>query len=224
MWEKTDAALPGGSDGLEEIRERIEQANLMVDILSNIIEFRNGESGSHVRQIRLLTELLLKRLAHETDRYSLGRSDILCISLAAAIHDIGKIAVPNEILNKYGKLTDAEFSVMKEHTLIGAGMVRELPLDQEEPLVKTAYEICRWHHERYDGSGYPDGLKQEEIPISAQAVGLADVYSTMTTDRVYQKARSHGEVVELILSGSCGAFNPMLLRCLQSIEGQIPEA
>lgn len=203
-----------------ELRERMEQANLMVDILSNIIEFRNGESGSHVRQIRQLTELLLERLGQETEEYALGQSDILRISLAAAIHDIGKIAVPNEILNKYGKLTEAEFSVMKEHTLIGASMVRELPLDQEEPLVKTAYEICRWHHERYDGKGYPDGLKGEEIPISAQVVGLADVYSTMTTDRVYQKARSHEEVMELILSGKCGAFHPVLLKCLEAVTGE----
>lgn len=201
----------------EDMRERMEQANLMVDILSNIIEFRNGESGEHVRQIRQLTELLLERLGEETAEYALGQSDILRISLAAAIHDIGKIAVPNEILNKYGKLTEAEFSVMKEHTLIGASMVRELPLDQEEPLVKTAYEICRWHHERYDGRGYPDRLKGEEIPISAQVVGLADVYATMTTDRVYQKARSHEEVMELILSGKCGAFNPVLLKCLEAV-------
>ena len=211
------------TESLEEIRERMEQANLMVDILSNIIEFRNGESGNHVRQIRQLTELLLEQLRGKTDLYSLDESDILRISLAAAIHDIGKIAVPNEILNKYGKLTQVEFSVMKDHTLIGASMVRELPLDQEEPLVKTAYEICRWHHERYDGSGYPDKLQGEEIPISAQVVGLADVYSTMTTDRVYQKARSHEEVMELILSGKCGAFNPTLLKCLQSIEDQITE-
>ncbi len=215
------AEKTGGSP--EEIRERMEQANLMVDILSNIIEFRNGESGSHVRQIRQLTELLLERLGEETDRYALDQSDILRISLAAAIHDIGKIAVPNEILNKYGRLTEVEFSVMKDHTLIGADMVRELPLDQEEPLVRTAYEICRWHHERYDGSGYPDGLGGEEIPISAQVVGLADVYSTMTTDRVYQKARSHEEVMELILSGKCGAFNPLLLKCLETIEGRILE-
>lgn len=208
----------------EELRERMEQANLMVDILSNIIEFRNGESGSHVRQIRHLTELLLERLRGETDLYALDESDILRISLAAAIHDIGKIAVPNEILNKYGKLTQVEFSVMKDHTLIGASMVKELPLDQEEPLVKTAYEICRWHHERYDGGGYPDGLRGEEIPISAQVVGLADVYSTMTTDRVYQKARTHEEVMELILGGKCGVFNPILLKCLQSIEDRIPEA
>ena len=213
------AEKTGGSP--EEIRERMEQANLMVDILSNIIEFRNGESGSHVRQIRQLTELLLERLGEETDRYALDQSDILRISLAAAIHDIGKIAVPNEILNKYGRLTEVEFSVMKDHTLIGADMVRELPLDQEEPLVRTAYEICRWHHERYDGSGYPDGLGGEEIPISAQVVGLADVYSTMTTDRVYQKARSHEEVMELILSGKCGAFNTLLLKCLETFVGRI---
>lgn len=211
-------------EGSQEIRERMEQANLMVDILSNIIEFRNGENGSHVWQIRRITELLLERLRHEAEGYNLGQSDILRVSLAAAIHDIGKIAVPNEILNKYGKLTQVEFSVMKDHTLIGANMVKELPLNQEEPLVKTAYEICRWHHERYDGSGYPDGLRGEEIPISAQVVGLADVYSTMTTDRVYQKARSHDEVMELIVSGQCGAFNPVLLKCLRDVEDQIPRA
>lgn len=221
MCSEGGAAVRKGPGGLEDIRERMEQANLMVDILSNIIEFRNGESGCHVMQIRLLTELLLERLRAETDRYALGRSDILRMSLAAAIHDIGKIAIPNEILNKYGRLTEVEFSVMKDHTLIGADMVKELPLDQEEPLVKTAYEICRWHHERYDGSGYPDGLRGEEIPISAQAVGLADVYATMTADRIYKKARSHDEVIALILDGKCGAFNPLLLNALRDIQDRI---
>lgn len=222
MCGENSAAARKSPDNLEELREHMEQASLMVDILSNIIEFRNGESGSHVRQIRRLTELLLEQLRQETDRYALGRSDILRVSLAAAIHDIGKIAIPNEILNKYGRLTQEEFSVMKDHTLIGAGMVRELPLNQEEPLVKTAYEICRWHHERYDGGGYPDGLRGEEIPISAQAVGLADVYSTMTTDRIYQKARTHDQVMELILGGKCGAFNPALLKCLEAAASRLP--
>lgn len=220
--EDSSAAAPKQPGSMEEIRECMEQANLMVDILSNIIEFRNGESGTHVMQIRLLTEMLLEELRCKTDQYALEQSDILRVSLAAAIHDIGKIAVPNEILNKYGRLTQVEFSVMKDHTLIGANMVKELPLNQEEPLVKTAYEICRWHHERYDGSGYPDGLQGEQIPISAQVVGLADVYSTMTTDRIYKKALSHDEVIEMLLEGKCGAFHPVLLECLKSIADQIP--
>lgn len=165
----------------------VEQADLMVDILGSIIEFRNGESALHVIKIRKMTELLLQQLCRKTDRYSLNEMDIRRISLASAIHDIGKIAISNQILDKHGRLTKEEQSIVRDHAIIGAGMVRDLPINQGDPLVRTAYEICRWHHERYDGSGYPDGLKGDEIPISAQVVGLADVYSTMTADRIYKK-------------------------------------
>lgn len=202
-----------GQDGME-------QADLMVDILGSIIEFRNGESALHVIKIRKITELLLQQLRQETDRYSLSDTDIRRISLASAIHDIGKIAISSQILDKHGRLTEEEQSVVRDHAMIGASMVRDLPIDQADPLVRTAYEICRWHHERYDGSGYPDGLKGEDIPISAQVVGLADVYSTMTADRIYKKALPHDTVVEMLLEGRCGAFQPELLMCLRSVNSQ----
>ena len=196
--------------------------DLMIDILSSIIEFRNGESGRHVRHVRLLTGMLLRRLTQLTDRYGLTEEEIERTGMASALHDIGKIAISSEILNKPGRLKPEEFSVMKDHAMIGANMLRELPIPMEEPLMRAAYEICRWHHERWDGSGYPDGLRGDECPISAQAVALADVYDALTTDRVYKKAVPHGEAVELILSGRTGAFNPLLLESLKNVAATLP--
>ena len=204
------------------MKQEKNDADLMIDILSNIIEFRNGESGRHVRHIRIITELLLKKLAEAADRYALTEEEVARITLASTLHDIGKIAIPSEILNKPGRLKPEEFSVVKDHAIIGANMLRELSFSMDVPLVKAGYEICRWHHERWDGSGYPDGLRGDECPISAQAVALADVYDALTTDRVYKKAVPHGEAVELILSGRTGAFNPLLLRCLKSVAATIP--
>ena len=204
------------------MKQEKNDADLMIDILSNIIEFRNGESGRHVRHIRIITELLLKKLAEAADRYALTEEEVARITLASTLHDIGKIAIPSEILNKPGRLKPEEFSVVKDHAIIGANMLRELSFSMDVPLVKAGYEICRWHHERWDGSGYPDGLRGDECPISAQAVALADVYDALTTDRVYKKAVPHGEAVELILSGRTGAFNPLLLRCLKSVAATLP--
>ena len=141
--------------------------------------------------------------------------------MASSLHDIGKIGIDDKILNKPGKLTKEEFEIMKTHTLIGASILENLGLYQEEPLIKTAYQICRWHHERYDGRGYPDGLKGEEIPISAQVVALADVYDALVSKRVYKPAFSHEKAQEMILNGECGAFNPILLDCLKDISKEI---
>lgn len=199
------------------MKQEKNDADLMIDILSNIIEFRNGESGRHVRHIRIITELLLKKLAEAADRYALTEEEVARITLASTLHDIGKIAIPSEILNKPGRLKPEEFSVVKDHAIIGANMLRELSFSMDVPLVKAGYEICRWHHERWDGSGYPDGLRGDECPISAQTVALADVYDALTTDRVYKKALPHGEAVELILSGRTGAFNPLLLESLKNV-------
>lgn len=201
----------------DQIYEKEKSSSLMVTILSHIVEFRNGESGLHVLHINTLTEFLLKRLMEKTDQYYLNRSDISLISMASALHDIGKIAIPEDILNKPGKLTKEEFEVIKTHSMIGASMLEGLPFHQNEPLVKVAYEICRWHHERYDGRGYPDGLAREEIPISAQIVALADVYDALTSERVYKKAYSHEVALQMILDGECGAFNPLLLECLLDV-------
>lgn len=208
----------------DQVYEKEKTSSLMVEILSNIVEFRNGESGLHVLHIRVLTELLLRRLIQKTDRYHVALSSIPLICNASALHDIGKIAIPESILNKPGRLSQDEYEIMKGHCTEGAAMLDRLPLRQHEPLVRTAYEICRWHHERYDGSGYPDGLVGDNIPISAQVVSLADVYDALTSQRVYKPAYSHEQAMEMILDGQCGVFNPLLLQCLEEIAPQLPAA
>lgn len=206
-----------------QIYEREKSSKLMINILSHIVEFRNRESGLHVLHIQTITEMLLRQLVQkENNRYALSKEQIRMITTASALHDIGKISIPDEILNKPGRLTAEEFAVIKGHSMAGANMLSELPLDQkEEPLVKTAYEICRWHHERYDGGGYPDGLKGEEIPVSAQVVALADVYDALTSERCYKDAYSHEKAIEMILAGQCGAFNPLMLECLLDISSSL---
>lgn len=202
----------------EQFCEQEKNNKLMISILSHIVEFRNGESGLHVLHVNTITELLLRHLVQRTDRYPLTKSDIILISTASSLHDIGKISISDEILNKPGRLTAEEFEVIKTHSAIGAKMLLELPEEQQKlPLVKVASEICRWHHERYDGNGYPDGLKGDEIPIAAQVVALADVYDALTSERCYKKAYSHDEALKMILDGQCGVFNPILLQCLQEI-------
>ena len=199
----------------EQVYEKEKSNSTMINILSHIVEFRNGESGLHVLHIQTATEILLHTLVQQTDRYNLTTADISLISTASALHDIGKINIPESILNKPGKLTKEEFDTMKTHTTIGAEILDKLPFQQESDLVKTAYAICRWHHERYDGRGYPDGLKEEQIPIAAQVVAMADVYDALTSERCYKKAYSHDTAIQMILNGECGAFNPLLLQCLQ---------
>ena len=194
----------------EQILEKEKSNYLMVEILSNIVEFRNGESGLHVLHIRTITELLLRQLLQETDQYRLTPTQISLIVNASALHDIGKISIPEAILNKPGRLTAEEFEVMKGHSAIGAQILENSPSHREE-LVRIARDICRWHHERYDGRGYPDGLKGDEIPIAPQVVALADVYDALTSPRVYKSAFSHEKAMEMILGGECGAFWPPLL-------------
>ena len=205
----------------DQIREKEKNSQILIDILSHIVEFRNGESGQHVQHIKMLTGFLLDRLMQKTDKYDLKWSDQYMITIASALHDIGKVGIDEKILNKPGRLTNEEFEEMKKHTLIGASMLKSLGVYQDEELVKVAYQICRWHHERYDGKGYPDGLKGEEIPIAAQVVSVADVYDALTSERVYKKAFSHEKAMEMILAGECGTFNPLLLECLQDIQGNI---
>ena len=202
----------------EQLQEQEKNNELMISILSHIVEFRNGESGLHILRVNTITKYLLKQLVQRTDQYFLSKADISLISTASALHDIGKISIPDTILNKPGRLTAEEFEIIKTHAMVGADMLSDLPIEQQEaPLVKVASEICRWHHERYDGNGYPDGLKGEEIPIAAQVVALADVYDALTSERCYKKAYSHEESLKMILEGQCGAFNPALLLCLEEI-------
>lgn len=207
----------------QQIYEKEKNNQMMVSVLSQIMEFRNGESGRHVLHIRLITRLILERLAQKTDKYLLSWSDQYLISTASALHDIGKIGIDEKILNKHGSLTDEEFEIMKSHTLIGASMLENINIYNDEMLIKLAYQICRWHHERYDGSGYPDGLKGDEIPIAAQVVSLADVYDALVSRRVYKEAFSHDKAMEMILNGECGQFNPLLIDCLTDVQYKIKE-
>lgn len=206
----------------DQIYAKEKQSNLMIEILSNIVEFRNGESGLHVLHINVLTQLLLNQLMSKTDKYKLTTQDVNLISCASALHDIGKIAISEQILNKKGKLTAEEFEEMKKHSEVGAAMLKNLPFRQNEPLVKVAYDICRHHHERYDGKGYPDGLLGDQIPIAAQVVSLADVYDALVSVRVYKDAYTHEEALQMILRGECGQFNPILIECLKDISDIIP--
>ena len=205
----------------DQIYENEKNNQMMIRILSHIVEFRNGESGKHVLHINVLTGLLLEKLAHISDKYYISGDEQYLITTASALHDIGKIGIDEKILNKPGRLTKEEFEIMKQHTVIGEDMLKHLEFYQDEELVRYAREICRWHHERYDGRGYPDGLKGDEIPIAAQVVSLADVYDALTSERVYKSAYSHDVAMEMILNGECGQFNPLLLECLKQIAGEI---
>ena len=201
----------------EQMLEKEKSNQIMVDVLSHIVEFRNGESGMHVLNIRLVTELLLRRLCAVTDRYRDIQTKIPLIANASALHDIGKISIDEKILNKPDRLTAEEYETMKFHSIAGANMLEKTQYYPREELVKIARDICRWHHERYDGGGYPDGLVGDEIPIEAQVVALADVYDALTHERVYKKAYSHEQSMQMIMDGRCGVFNPLLLRCLTDI-------
>ena len=206
---------------MNQVFEKEKNSRMLISVLSKIVEFRNGESGTHVLNINTLTTMILEQLVKKTDKYHLSWSNRMLISTASSLHDIGKIEIDEKILNKPGRLTPEERKIMEKHTVIGADMLANLPMYEDEPLMKVAYQICRWHHERYDGKGYPDGLKGEEIPISAQVVALADVYDALTSERVYKKAYSHEEAVQMICNGECGTFNPLLLECLCEIQDHI---
>ena len=208
----------------DQIYEKEENNNLMIGILSHVVEFRNSESGEHIIHIRTATELLLRKLLQKTNEYQLSETDIATITTASALHDIGKIDIPESILNKPGKLTQDEFQIMKRHTTIGADIIRRMSTEKEKPLLRVAWEICRWHHERWDGHGYPDGLIGEQIPIAAQVVALADVYDALTSKRCYKDAYDHETALGMIMAGECGAFNPLLLKCLQEIASQLRAA
>ncbi len=206
----------------QQYYEREKDSNMLVNIMGGAMELRNGESGPHVLHVRNLTDILLERLVQKTDRYALSSADRNTIAMASTLHDIGKLAITDSVLNKPGRLTPEEYDVMKTHTTLGAQMLEKLNMYSSSPiLLKVAHEICRWHHERWDGSGYPDGLKGDEIPISAQVVSLADVYDALTSARVYKEAVGHDEAMRMILDGECGTFNPILIECLVDVQERI---
>ena len=196
-----------------QVFEKEKNSRMLISVLSEIVEFRNGESGMHVLHINRLTEKILECLVQKTDRYHLSYSDRYLITTASALHDIGKIGIDDKILNKPGKLTKDEFEIIKTHTLIGARMLEEMEVYKDEPLIKMAYQICRWHHERYDGKGYPDGLKGDQIPLCAQVVGLVDAYDALVSERPYKRKLKHAEAVRMIVNAECGAFSMKLLQC-----------
>ena len=205
----------------DQVYEKEENNNIMIRILSNVLGSRNSESREHILHIKTATEMMLRQLVKITDAYPMTEADISLITTASSLHDIGKIRISEEILNKPGRLTDEEFKIMKTHSELGADIIQDMHLPQEKPLVHTAWEICRWHHERWDGKGYPDGLKGEEIPISAQVVSIVDVYDALTSERCYKKAFDHDTAIQMILDGQCGQFNPILLMCLKELSLQL---
>ena len=205
----------------DQIHEKERSNRLMLEIISEVVSARNGESGAHMHHLCLLTEVLLDTLVSKTKRYTLTPHERKVIVTASAFHDIGKMGIDEKILNKSGQLTEEEYIVMKSHTLIGASMLARLDHYREEELARTAYQICRWHHERYDGGGYPDGLKGEEIPIAAQVVSIADAYDALISPRVYKEGFSHEQAMQMIRNGECGAFNPLLIECLEDSQSRI---
>ena len=208
----------------QQYNERVKNSRMLIDIMAGVMELRNGESGLHVTNIEKLTELLLGCLVHRSDKFPLDNEQRSTIAMASALHDIGKMSIDDAILNKPGRLTSEEFEIMKTHTTLGADMLLELGRQHAgNPLLEYAYQIARWHHERWDGKGYPDGLKGDDIPIAAQVVSVADVYDALTSVRVYKDAIPHQEAIQMILDGKCGEFNPLLLDCLIEVQDRIAE-
>lgn len=203
----------------EQVYEREKNNSAMVNMLSHVIETRNHETGSHILHMRVLTDVLLHRLIRLTDRYPLSESDISTITTLSALHDIGKIRIPEEILNKPGPLDDREWEIMRSHAALGDALLQNMPDD--DSFVRMARDICRHHHERWDGRGYPDGLRGDEISIAAQVVAMADVFDALTSDRCYRKALPFDTAMEMIHDGQCGAFNPLLMQCLDASRDEL---
>lgn len=189
----------------------------MVDTLSTVIEFRDCESGQHIKRIRTTTKILFHALGEVAEEYRFSPSQIEEISVASAMHDVGKIAIPDYILNKPGRLTPDEFEIMKEHTVRGCEILDSVELLRSSDSYVFYHDICRWHHEKWDGKGYPDGLKGNEIPIWSQVVALADCYDALVSRRVYKPPFSHEQAVKMILDGECGLFNPDLLAAFSQV-------
>lgn len=200
---------------IEEQRLYREYTEGIIDTLSNLVEFRDMDSGEHIKRTKSLTRILLKKIAVKEPEWKLTEDTIEKIAEAAALHDVGKIAISDTILNKPGRLTADEFEKMKEHTVKGYEILQTLNLSFDEEQRQYCLDISRYHHERWDGGGYPDHLKGNEIPIWSQVVSIVDVYDALVSPRVYKKAYSHEKALEMILSGECGSFNPILLDCLK---------
>ena len=201
---------------IREQERKIQDNNeFMIDALSTVVEFRNVETGDHVRRIKYFTRILLKYLMKYFPKYNITPSQMDQIARASALHDIGKIGIPDAILLKPGKLTPEEFEIMKTHTTIGCGILESFKSSYSDEFYQYCYEIRRYHHERWDGKGYPDHLVGEAIPISAQIVSIADVYEALVSDRVYKSAYSNSAAYQMILNGECGQFSPDVIECFE---------
>lgn len=207
----------------DQVYEKEKRSQMMIGILSRVVERRNGESRAHVQHISTLTGMLLSQLAKKTDAYPLTQEMRRTISMASVLHDIGKMEIADQVLNS-GARTPAEAEQMRRHPLLGARMLEELDTYKDEDFIQVAYQICRWHHERYDGSGYPDGLAGEKIPIAAQVVGLADAYETLVSGGEGGQPVSHAEAMEQLCNEENKAFNPLLLECLKELGPDIEKA
>lgn len=195
----------------------------IIEILGTVVEYRNLESGEHINRVKGFTKIMAEQMVKKYPEYGLTPEDVEIISAAAALHDIGKIAIPDHILLKPGRLTPEEFEIMKTHTTKGCDILDSIEGAWDEEYGKVSYEICRYHHERYDGKGYPDGLKEDEIPISAQLVAVADVYDALVTERVYKRAIPKDEAFQMILDGKCGVFSPKLMECFKEVKTKFEE-
>lgn len=202
----------------EEIRaqeQKIRQNNeFMIDALSTVVEFRSLETGEHIKRIKYFTRVLLKYLQKYYPGYGITQEQISEITRASALHDIGKIGISDAILLKPGKLTEGEFEIMKSHTTIGCDILESFCQEQDD-FYRYCYEICRHHHERWDGKGYPDHLSGEQIPLSAQVVAIADVYDALVSKRVYKGEYANSVAYDMIISGECGQFSPDVLDCFK---------
>ena len=201
--------------------QKLQSNNIkIVDILGTVVEYRNLESSAHIQRVKNFTRVLAKELAGTYPEYELNDKKVEKIVSASALHDLGKITIPDSILLKPGKLTDDEFAYMKSHAARGAEILSQIKDVWDDEYGQVVYDICRYHHERYDGRGYPDHLKGEEIPISAQIVSVADVYDALVSESVYRKAVAPEKAFHMIVSGECGLFSPKILVCLRAVRPQ----
>ncbi len=207
------------------VAEQVERLNSinqsMVETLATVIEFRDCESGEHVKRIGRLTKILMTQVSEMYPEHHLPKKEIDKIVTSSILHDVGKISIPDRILNKPGRLTEEEFEIMKQHTVKGCEILQNIPDIIDEGVYKYSYDICRHHHERWDGKGYPDGLSGDDISIWAQVVSVADVYDALTAERVYKKAFSHEKAVQMIHDGECGTFSPKLLKAFDEVLDEI---
>ncbi len=224
MVEKQTETLRKQYHLLKKRGEELERNNVrIIDILGTVVEYRNLESGEHVRRVKGFTKILALHLMKEYPEYALDEKQVDRIASASALHDVGKIAIPDAILLKPGRLTAEEFEYMKSHTLRGCDILNNITDAWDEDYGKVCYEICRSHHERYDGKGYPDALAGDEIPISAQIVSVADVYDALVSERVYKSAYTTEQAFHMIISGECGVFSPKLLECFRKSKKEFEE-